>query len=139
MASYSERSVPSTPEASAAQAQSREGVPHRVAPSGPVMPVGAPYTLGEGVTRAERIAPYERKSSDPIYRPLRIFTRDPASSLLSGAIALINLPYEPLRPGPEGAVFRVDGPGPLLDLNDPGLLISSGLTPSMSDRQFRKQ
>ncbi|MCU1262331.1 MAG: hypothetical protein JWO80_5216 [Bryobacterales bacterium] len=139
MASENETNVASTPEATAAQAESREGVTPQGSPQEGNGGVPGPYALGEGITRADRIAPYERKTGDPIYRPLRIFTRDPATSLLAGAIALVNLPYEPLKPGPEGALFRVEGPGPPQDLDDPALLISNGATPSMSDGQFRKQ
>ncbi len=55
-------------------------------------------------------------------------------------MSLVNIPWEPLRPGPQGALFRVEGPEPPLDLNRPDLLLSSGLAPTMSeDAQFRKQ
>jgi hypothetical protein len=145
MSSRAEVNTASTPAATAAVAESREvfGVPSddtgyaRAARKIPAPATGL-YTLGEGVMRAERTAPYQRESSDPVYRPLRIFTRDPATSVLAGAVALINLPFEPLSPGPEGAVFRVEGPAEPLDLNNPAILMVNGLTPGMSDPQFRK-
>ena len=141
MSSSSSNPLASTPAATAAQAESREGVQRTAGPAqGPALaqPAGS-YALGEGLTRAERMSPYERQSADPVYRPLRVFTRDPATSTLAGAISLVNIPWEPLQPGPEGALFRVEGPGLPLDLNRPDLLLSSGLAPTMSDEQFRKQ
>ena len=35
------------------------------------------------------------------------FALDPGVSKLEGAIALVNVPYEPLRPGPTGNMFRM--------------------------------
>jgi hypothetical protein len=143
MASPSPLHGPSTTEAVAAQAQSRQGVGRgwRV-PSPAPTPAGPdPYTLGEGVTRAERLKPYERKPADPVYRPLQIFTRDPATSLLEGSIALVNVPYEPLAPGPEGALIRVEVEAPVnrLDLEDRAVLIRNGRAPSVSDPLFHQQ
>lgn len=137
-----DRSIPSTTAATAAQAQSREGSWDRV-PSGRPVRQTLPdeYKLGLGVTRASRIEPYQRHSSDPIYRPLKIFTRDPAASLLDGSIALINVPYEQLRGEPEGSLFRVekDNAGSSVDLDDFSILLSSGLTPAVSDKRFHRQ
>jgi len=136
----------STPEATKSQAESREGFRHGTPRPAATVAWEAPdaYVLGSGVTRAERIKPYERSRSDPVYRPLRVFTRDPATSVLAGAIAVINLPYELLLPGPEGALFKVvgtaDNPrGGLLDLNEPNLLLSSGVATHHVDSQFRQQ
>jgi hypothetical protein len=142
MPSSSGNNLASTPAATAAQAESREVVQRTEFSGARQRPEAYPadaYVLGEGLTRAERMSPYERNSSDPVYRPLRIFTRDPATSALAGAVSLVNLPWEPLQPGPEGALFRVEGPEPPLDLNGSELLISSGLAPTMSAAQFRKQ
>jgi hypothetical protein len=136
------RSIPSTPEATAAQAQSREGAWHQ-AQSGRTVPQTVPdrYGLGPGVTRASRIEPYRREPSDPVYRPLKIFTRDPAASLLEGSVALVNLPYEPLTPGPEGKLFRVeeDSAKSSVDLDHFSILLSSGLPPSVTDTRFHRQ
>jgi hypothetical protein len=136
------RSIPSTTEATAAQAQSREGSPDRAPSRLPVrQTVPDEYKLGQGVTRASRIELYQRESSDPLYRPLKIFTRDPAASLLEGSIALINVSYEPLKAGPVGSLFRVeeDCAGSSVDLDDFSILMSSGLAPSVSDRRFHRQ
>jgi hypothetical protein len=137
-----DRSTPSTTAATAAQAQSREGSWERIPRGRPVrQTVPDQYQLGLGVTRASLIEPYQRESSDPIYRPLKIFTRDPAASLLEGSIASINVPYEKLREGPEGSLFRVekDSAGSSVDLNDFTILLSSGLTPSVTDKKFHRQ
>jgi hypothetical protein len=136
------RLVPSTTAATAAQAQSREGTTDRAAISLPIRrSASQDYQLGPGVTRAIRNEPYQRESSDPVYRPLKIFTRDPAASLLDGSIALINVPYEKLKPGPEGSLFTVekDSAGTLVDLNDFTVLMSSGLSPSVANPQFHRQ
>ena len=138
----------STPEATAAQAQSREGVRPAAAPSVPEdsSGEGVLYTVGPGVERAMRGQPYERTGDDPIYRPLRIFTRDPAESRLEGSIGLVNVPYEPLKPGPIGRVFEVDPCDgdlkieyPRVDLDDPFLLIRQGRDPSPTDPRFHQQ
>jgi hypothetical protein len=97
------------------------------------------YTLGEGLKRADRVAPYERERGDPIYRPMRIFTRDPATTLRRGSVTLINLPYEPLRPGPEGSLLRVEDGNSSLDLEDRAVLIVNGVKPSETDPRFRGQ
>jgi hypothetical protein len=138
MSGFSDRNIPATTEAAAAQAQSREATKSSRTEWAPA-PGTAAYALGDGVTRAERIAPYQRKTRDPVYRPLKIFTRDPATSLLLGSIALINVPYEPLRPGPEGALFSVEDPEFAVNLEDSSILIRNGVAPSMSDPGFRSQ
>ena len=63
-----------------------------------------------------------------------------------GGIATVQVPYERLEPGPVGALFeiRADGaPKPLsaapLDLDDPALLMSSGLAPTPSNGNFHLQ
>src|SRR5512138_3202790 len=97
------------------------------------------YLIGDGVTRANSIRPYERKPTDPIYRPLKIFALDPSFSRLEGATALVNVPYEPLEePGPRGRIFMVDGGCPELSgnkytavkLDSPEVLIRNGRDPS---------
>src|SRR6266481_4385080 len=139
--SSSQSNVPSTADATAAQAQSREGTPTATPP--PLQQtssfVGGQYTLDDGLTRADRVVPYEREQGDPVYRPVRIFTRDPATSLRRGSIAMINLPYEPLEKGPEGALLKVEDTKPVLDLEGRSVLIESGVTPSVTDPRFRAQ
>ncbi|MGH9628239.1 MAG: peptidase M4 [Bryobacteraceae bacterium] len=88
--------------------------------------------------------PYERVKGAPLYRPLRIFTQDPSASKLEGSIALINVPFEPLGPGPAGSIFEVDSFDGYqynrpVDLNDPQVLINDGLEASPSNPQFHQQ
>ena len=139
----------STPSATKAVAQTREPVirpstarrpegPRRYAGRGVV------YTVGPGVARAATIATYERKPNDPVYRPLKIYTLDPAAQALEGATTVLRVPYEPLAPGPRGWVFEVDAidedaPSEPLNLDDPRLLITQGVSPSSSDRRFHQQ
>jgi hypothetical protein len=86
---------------------------------------------------------YERTSSDPIYRKLRVFALDPAESPRVGNIACIRVPFEPVEPGPIGALIEVDGPEgetpSLLDLNDPYVMLNDGRDPSTSDQRFHQQ
>jgi hypothetical protein len=136
-----ERNMPSTADAAAAQAQSRESTAKpALSGLGPGSGFASgQYTLDEDVTRADRVSPFGRMPSDPVYRPLRIFTRDPATSLRRGSIAVINLPYEPLNKGPEGSLFRIQDVGPLFDLEDRLVLIENGVAPSVTDPGFRAQ
>ncbi len=104
------------------------------------------FFIGRRVFGAAHVKPYERKGDDPVYRPLRIFTLDPAQSRLEGSIALVNIPYEPLAPGPEGRIFKVDnydGRQNLhyrkVNLDDPHVLIRDGRDPSPSDPMFHQQ
>lgn len=145
MAEPSAALLPSTPAASAAVAQSRGAAaePDEF-PADPGISV--PFRTGAGVRRAARMGSYERKRNDPIYRPLWIYTLDAAESRLEGGVALVNVPYETLEPGPRGALFEVDnhdGAQNLayqrLDLDDPGVLIRSGLMPTPSDPRFHQQ
>ena len=48
--------------------------------------------------------PYQRTHRDPLYRPLKIYTLDAAASRVDGAVATLNVPFEPLGPGPTGRV-----------------------------------
>jgi hypothetical protein len=82
----------------------------------------------------------------PLFRPLRIYTLDPSVSDRHGGIATVMVPYEKLKAGPVGALFdvRCDRvPKPLsatpLDLDEPQLLLSSGLSPTPSNGRFHLQ
>ncbi|HEX2189876.1 MAG TPA: hypothetical protein VHG51_13300, partial [Longimicrobiaceae bacterium] len=142
--------LPSTPAASAAAAQSREAEAPP-AGGGPGEPArypgeGTDYLIAPRAYRAVGAQPYERRPGDPVYRPLRIFTLDPAASQLDGAVALVNVPYEPVEPGPRGRLFEVDGTDGVLgvryrsvDLDDPHVLIGSGRDPSPTDPEFHQQ
>jgi len=99
------------------------------------------FDIGGAVLRAIEGRPYERQDDRPLYRPLKIFALDPSVSRLQGATALVNVPYEPLKPGPEGLIFKVsgdDGKEPV-NLEDHNILISNGLNPSTSDHRFHEQ
>lgn len=147
MTDQPENLQPSTPSATAATAQSQTLEPGQtIAPEQePLCPgENSDFLIGPGVTKAVHGRPYERKRDDPVYRPLKIFTLDPAESRLEGSIAVINVPYEPLEPGPGGSVFRVDNHDGYqrlrrVDLDDPKILIQDGLDPSPSNPQFHQQ
>lgn len=76
---------------------------------------------------------HERKSSDPLFLPLRIFALDPSAPGRDGAIATVNVPYEPLGAGPIAAMFKFvdDSLGELapLDLDSASALIDQGYRP----------
>ena len=113
----------STTAAASAAAQTRagEGDAAEVVVLGAAEPApreGVDFEIGAGVERGARGLPYERRPDDPLYRPLRIYTQDPAASRLEGAVALVNVPYEPLAPGPVGAVIAVDSDSRSVDTLD---------------------
>jgi hypothetical protein len=61
-------------------------------------------------------------------------------------VALVNVPYEPVEPGPKGRLFEVDEADGVLgvryrsvDLDDPHVLIRSGREPSPTDPEFHQQ
>ncbi len=106
---------------------------------------GQRYLVGEGVRRAP-VVPYPRHKTDPLYRPLRIYTVDPSLSRLEGAIATVNVAFEPLAPGPVGRLFEVDPSDAELgltyraaDLDDRDVLLADGYAPSPSDPRFHQQ
>jgi hypothetical protein len=96
------------------------------------------------VARQASVRARTRRSGDPLHRPLKIFTLDPETSKIDGGIATIDVPWEPLQPGPKGLLFDVDpNDGPMVnagvDLDDPRVLIQGGLNPSVFDVQFHQQ
>jgi hypothetical protein len=102
--------------------------------------------VSERVARQASVRPYQRERGAPLVRPLRIYTLDPSVSDRLGGVATVLVPYEKLEPGPSGSVFRVvpEGvPSPLqaaaLNLDDPDLLLSSGLTPTPMNGHFHLQ
>jgi hypothetical protein len=150
MAEYDEAAQASTTEATAAVAQSRSGDtaagPADSKAADAFAGEGERYHVGRRVYRAVETRPYERKPDDPIYRPLQIFSLDPAVSKLEGAVALVNVPYEPLAPGPVGVLLAVDptdGPTGIryraANLEDPQVLIRDGYAPSSSEPRFHQQ
>jgi hypothetical protein len=142
-----ERPAPSTPEAVAAEAQTRRGGTPAATSRQPasVAAEERAYEIGPGVIRATRTHPYERRPKDPIYRPLRIYTLDPTAPRLEGAVNVVNVPYEPLEPGPVGYLLEVAGcasqnaAAPRVDLEDRRILLLSGRDPSPSDPEFQQQ
>ena len=104
------------------------------------------YRIGSGVRRAARVRPYERRKGDPLYRPLRIYALDPAASVREGAVATVNVPYEPLTEWPLGALFEIDnhdGPRGVryqrFDPHDTRVLLEDGVAPTPSDPRFHQQ
>ena len=89
---------------------------------------------------------YKRERRAPFTRPLRIYTLDPSVSDRMGGVATVDVPYEKLDSGPVGSLFKIiseGAPEPLraeaLNLDEPFLLLSSGVTPSPADGQFHLQ
>ena len=104
------------------------------------------YTIGRGVARAALVQPYQLQRGDPPTRPLQIYTLDPSAPRDHGAVATVDVPYEPLHPGPTGALLAVtchdrDGQHDAVpvDLEDPRILIRNGRTPSPVDLAFHQQ
>jgi hypothetical protein len=104
------------------------------------------YEVSERVARQARVQAYQRERGAPLFRPLRIFTLDPSVSDRLGGVATALVPYEKLDRGPIGSLFAVDGAGApkilradALDLDDPHLLLSSGLSPTPADGRFHLQ
>ncbi|MBT9491212.1 MAG: peptidase M4 [Paucibacter sp.] len=139
----------STQQAVAADAASRDepstAEPVAEAPQVVPTPPGAPYQLGNGVLR-DSVRPHERRAGEPIYRPLRIYTVDPSHHQLEGAIATVNVAYEPLRDGPVGALLEVEDidaasghANRKANLDDPFVLMTDGYEPSPSDPRFHQQ
>jgi hypothetical protein len=109
-------------------------------------PTVTAYEVSDRVARQALVKPYQRDAKAPLFRPLRIYTLDPSVSDRIGGVATVNVPYEKLEPGPVGSLFKIvsDGaPAPLrseaLDLDDPNLLLSSGLSPSPANGLFHLQ
>ncbi len=107
---------------------------------------GRDFTISESVPRAAQVQTYQRKSDDPMYRPLRIFSLDPTVSQRDGAIAEVKVPYEPLSPGPVGWVFEVDDVDAdqrthwgRADLDNSAVLLRNGYTPSTTNPLFHQQ
>jgi hypothetical protein len=130
----------SAPAAVKATAQSRTPTPSSAARAPQQSHLGERYTLGPAVRRAAFVRTYERRREDPVFRPLKVYALDPAASKLDGATAVISVPYEPLRPGPRGAVFEVVAPGgKVVDLEDSRVLLGQGVDPSPSSTVFHHQ
>ena len=104
------------------------------------------FTLGPRVRAANATRPHVRAVGEPAWRPLRIFAIDPHVRRSDGAIATLRVPYEPLQPGPVGALFVVDPHDTVagldhqpVDLDDPALLIDHGAAASAGSPRFHQQ
>ena len=109
-------------------------------------PATQAFEISPRVTRQALVRPYRRDGRGPLVRPLRIYTLDPSVSDRVGGVATVQVPYEKLGKGPVGSLFdvRFDGaPKELLaealDLDDPHLLLSSGLSPTPTNGRFHLQ
>jgi len=101
---------------------------------------GAPFSFGPSLFRSLNLEPHRANRGDPLYRPLRIYTLDPGESRYEGSVAVVNVPYEPLQPGPVSALFEVVDPGHgAVDLDDTKILLRDGRDPSPSDPLFHQQ
>ena len=82
----------------------------------------------------------------PRCRPLQIYTQDPAASSITGNVATIELPFEPLEPGPVGSlveIFDLDQAAdqllPGIDLETRSALLGDGRPPALGDTGFHQQ
>ncbi|WP_282296462.1 hypothetical protein [Stenotrophomonas sp. PS02289] len=105
-----------------------------------------PFELGVGLAGDRRARLPAPGAGEPTRRLLRVFSHDPSRSRYDGAHLTLSIPYEPLTPGPTGALFVVEDvdqkTGTLtepVDLDDHRLLIENGLSPSSSLPQFMQQ
>jgi peptidoglycan hydrolase-like protein with peptidoglycan-binding domain len=142
---------PTTPPATAAVAQSRSRKTARgpaFLPRGAAKP-GRDFTVGSRVARSVTGHAYERRPDEPVYRPLRIYALDPSAATSEGALATVNVPYEPVLRTPDGiqgatlAIVDAFGGDPAvpgtLDLDHPFVLMRQGHAPSPEDPLFRQQ
>lgn len=82
----------------------------------------------------------------PVRRPLKIFAFDPMLGRAARNRISIDVPNEPLAPGPVGARLEVidyDASNrlvyPAVDLNDPAVLMAGGLDPTEAEPRFHQQ
>lgn len=105
-----------------------------------------PFKLGAGLLLSARPEPYRRRLDDPVRRVLRVYTQDPSTSKSDGAVAEVELPWEPVGPGPTGHIFVVrDVHKPTgevwaaIDLDDFRVTVDKGLPPSTTNPRFAQQ
>ncbi len=104
------------------------------------------YAVSDRVRFQADVRPYQRDPRAPLVRPLKIYALDPSVSDRTGGIATVQVPYEKLEPGPIGSLFAVNSTGApeelmaeALDLDDPYLLLSGGLSPTPTNGRFHMQ
>ena len=104
------------------------------------------YQISERVALQARVRAPKRARREPLSRPLRIYTLDPSVSDRLGGVAVAQVPYEKLERGPVGSLFEIRCEGAprelaseALDLDDPHLLMASGLSPTPANGAFHLQ
>jgi Putative peptidoglycan binding domain/CHAP domain len=104
------------------------------------------FQVAPRVTRGAGHNAYEPKAADPRSRPIRIYALDPTRFRDDGAIAVVDVPYEPVAPGPVGSLLAVlnderagDESIAPLQLDDPRIMLDQGRDPSATDPAFRAQ
>ena len=117
----------------------------RTASASATPPIEA-FQVSDRVALQARVRGARASAGAPLYRPLRIYTLDPSVSDRIGGVATVSVPYEKLEKGPIGTLFdvRCDGApkelgAELLDLDDPYLLLASGLSPTPANGRFHLQ
>lgn len=104
------------------------------------------FEIAPRVARGAGHNAYEPTPSDPRSRPIRIYALDPTRFRDEGVIAVVDVPYEPVQPGPVGSLLAVandERPGDEsiepLHLDDPRVMLEQGRDPSATDPAFRAQ
>ena len=119
------------------------------AESGDVNPLqpgnGARYRIDRRISNAARTHLWERSEGEPSTRPLEIFALNAEVSRLEGGVVSLEVPYEPLQPGPVGSVVEVsnvDADGVRwnkADLENRAVLMRGGYRASLSLPEFHQQ
>ena len=141
--------IPSTPDATRAEAQTRDREPTMAAPAqgadADFSGLGREFRLGDGIRRRP-VVPYAIRPEDPLYRPLQIYTIDPEESSAGAGVTVLNVPWEPVRPGPVGRLVVVDSTDENanvryepVNLDDHRFLVQHGLVPTPADARFHQQ
>jgi hypothetical protein len=115
------------------------------------------FALGERITRLSHVKPFDPiderlaagdrgKAAMPVTRRLKVYTQDPATPRMDIATAEALVPFEPLAPGPDGAVLKVIDHNETtrelyepIDLDRLGVAAPVGLPPSTTDPRFAQQ
>ena len=118
-------------------------------PAGPTAPESKAFEISPRVARQALAKPYQwrRGEDNPVSRQLWIYTLDPSLSDRQGGVTKVEVPWEPLEPGPKGELFEIDGTGaPELlsdagkfDLEDRRWLVTDGVSPSPASVPFHLQ
>ena len=116
------------------------------APAAPSQPgEGLRYAICERIDLAWHTRLRRHRPDEPVHRRLRIYALNPGEWRRDGGVATVEVPYEPLAPGPTGSVLEVDGRDargkvwPAADLENPCVTMRDGVTPSLSDPCFHQQ